>query len=262
MTGSGNDFVIFDARFDPPGELATVPVMQTLCARGTGVGADGVVFIQPSSRADYFMKYFNSDGSPAELCGNASLCSARLAVGLGMVSPDGFSFESDAGILQARIRDGEPEIDLEPVTEVRPESGIARITGEAALGYAVAGNPHLVTLCGNVEDVDLAGRGRQLRCDPSLPRGANANFVSPAGPAWRMRTFERGVEGETLACGTGAVASAILLTTWGKATGPVAITTRSGKTLTVRLRHEGDRWLPSLRGEGRLVFQGTLGELD
>ena len=261
MSGSGNDFVIFDCRSEGPGELASVPMIQRMCARGTGIGADGVVFIQPSSKANYLMKYFNSDGSKAAMCGNASLCSARLAVDLGAVPPEGFRFESDAGILGARIRDGEPEIDLEPIAEVRADSGIARQAGEEALGFVVAGNPHLVVLTPDVEKLEVVRRGGQLRRDPSLAQGANVNFVAPAGEGWAVRTYERGVEGETLACGTGAVATAILLTTWGKASGPLSLRTRSGRTLTVRLRREADRWFPSLRGEGRLVFRGELGEL-
>ena len=258
MTGSGNDFVIFDARVEAPGELQTVERIRALCARGTGVGADGVVFLERSSTADYLMRYFNSDGSRASLCGNASLCSARLAVDLGMVSPEGFTFESDAGLLQARVRDGEPEIDFEPVTIVRDDAGIPKEKGEQGLGFALAGVPHLVAACADVEAVELERRGARLRHDPGEPEGANVNFVSPEGDHWNIRTFERGVEGETLACGTGAVASAILLTVWGKASGPVVLRTRSGRSLTVTLRRDGSRWLPSLLGEGRLVFRGEL----
>ena len=262
MTGSGNDFVIFDARDLPAGELQTPRHIQALCARGTGVGADGVVFIGRSSRADYLMKYFNSDGSVAALCGNASLCCARLAVDLGIVRPDAFTFEAEGVVLAARIREGEAEIDFEPVTEVRPDAGIARERGETRLGYVLAGNPHLVAACADTGSIDVLGRGAKLRRDRSLPRGANVNFVSGDPSGWSIRTFERGVEGETLACGTGAVATAILLTEWGQASGPVALKTRSGRTLTVTLRRDGDRWLPSLRGEGRLVFRGELAEYE
>jgi diaminopimelate epimerase len=110
--------------------------------------------------------------------------------------------------------------------------------------------------------VDVAGRGRPLRHDASLPNGANVNFVSrDAGDAWRIRTFERGVEGETLACGTGAVATAILLAEAGEITGRVALNTRSGRTLSVRLARATAGWQPSLSGEARVVFEGRLGEL-
>ncbi|HXG71052.1 MAG TPA: hypothetical protein VNJ04_10645, partial [Gemmatimonadaceae bacterium] len=102
-----------------------------------------------------------------------------------------------------------------------------------------------------------------LRHHPSLKEGANVNFVVPgAAAAWAYRTYERGVEAETLACGTGAVASAILLASWGKAGDEVELTTRSGLPLTVKLRREGSAWHPSLRGQGRLVFEGILGDSD
>jgi len=262
MTGSGNDFVIFDARSEPAGELERPERIQAVSARGTGVGADGVVFLEPSSRADYLMRYFNSDGSRASLCGNASLCSARLAVELGMVEPGGFTFESDAGVLKARIREGEPEIDLEAIEVVRPELPIARRSGENRLGYAVAGVPHLVVVCDSVAKVDVEGRGRVLRHDPGQPDGANVNFLSREPDGWAIRTFERGVEGETLACGTGAVASAVLLTSWGESKGGAVFRTQSGRLLTVTLRQDTGRWLASLRGEGRLVFRGELAEID
>jgi diaminopimelate epimerase len=121
--------------------------------------------------------------------------------------------------------------------------------------------PHLGVRCNDVESVDVVGRGRPLRLDPSLAQGANVNFLSPDGSGgWLIRTYERGVEGETLACGTGAVASAILLAEAGESESPVRLRTRSGRTLTVRLRRSERGWEPSLSGEARIVFQGRLGE--
>jgi diaminopimelate epimerase len=130
------------------------------------------------------------------------------------------------------------------------------------MGYAVAGVPHLVVRVDDVATVPVAERGRPLRHEASLPGGANVNFVSrDASGAWRIRTFERGVEGETLACGTGSVATAILLREAGEVEDRVALATRSGRTLTVRLTRAQDGWHPSLSGEARLVFQGRFGEL-
>jgi diaminopimelate epimerase len=264
MSGSGNDFVFFDARDDAPGALDDPRRISALCARGTGVGADGVVFLErPQSDGTAFrIRYYNADGSHGALCGNASLCSARLAVELGAAPPDGFAFGTDAGTLTARFVDGEPEIDLEPVSGVQPATEIPRQAGEHRIGFALAGVPHLVILVDDVERADVTGRGAPLRRHPSLADGANVNFVGRAPDGWAMRTFERGVEGETLACGTGAVATAILLATWGEAdpSAPIRLRTRSGRPLTVTLRREGDLWCPSLRGEGRIVFQGALGE--
>jgi diaminopimelate epimerase len=264
MSGSGNDFVFFDVRSEPAGLLAAPDAVRRVCARGTGVGADGVVFLERSDRADFAIRYLNADGSLASLCGNASLCSTRLAAELGAADPRGMRFETGAGILAARIRDGLPEIDLQPVREVRPEApGIELAAGERRVGFALAGVPHLVILCDDVERVDVARRGPPLRAHPTLADGANVNWVSRRGAGWAIRTFERGVEGETLACGTGAVASAVLLAAWGEtAAAGTPLETRSGRTLEVALRREnGSDWLPSLRGEGRLVFRGELAEL-
>jgi diaminopimelate epimerase len=261
MSGSGNDFVVVDARRDPPGRLADPQEIQRICARGTGVGADGIVFLEPSTQGAVRLTYLNADGSRAELCGNATLCTTRLAAELGIGSADGLVIETDSGPVSARIGEWGPEIDLQPVSEVRPSAGLPLSSGERRMGYAVVGVPHLVIECDDVATVDVVGRGRPLRHDPSLPRGANANFVSHAGSGWRMRTYERGVEAETLACGSGAVAASILMTVWGEATGPVELTTKSGRVLRVRLRRSGDVWYPTLTGEGRVVFEGRLSEI-
>jgi diaminopimelate epimerase len=265
MSGSGNDFVMVDAMREPPGPLADPRVIQDVCARATGVGADGIVFLEPPSRendAAYRMTYLNSDGSRADLCGNASLCSARLATELGIVSTPEFRVETDAGILGARILPTGPEVDLQPVTDVRRTLPFRLAQGERWMGYAVAGVPHLVVRVDDVATVPVVERGRPLRHEASLPGGANVNFVShDASTGWRIRTFERGVEGETLACGTGSVATAILLRDAGEVQDQVALATRSGRTLTVRLTRARDGWQPSLSGEARLVFQGRFGEL-
>lgn len=261
MSGSGNDFIVVDAMQEPPGALGETATVQALCARATGIGADGIVFLEPSSTADYRMTYLNSDGSRADLCGNASLCSARLAMELRIVREGEFSMETDAGILGARFADGEPEVDLQVVTDVQPRLPIRLTAGETWIGYALVGVPHLVVRVDDVATVDVVGRGRPLRHDASLAHGANVNFVSTtAGGGWSIRTFERGVEGETLACGTGAIAAAILLRAEGEADDQVALTTRSGRVLRVRHTAHATGLRPSLSGEARLVFQGQFGE--
>jgi diaminopimelate epimerase len=262
MSGSGNDFVVVDAMREPAGALAEPATVRALCARATGIGADGMVFLERSETADYRMTYLNSDGSRADLCGNASLCSARLATELGIVSTTEFRVETDAGILGARFAADAPEVDLQPVRDVRPRLPFRLEPGEQWIGFAQAGVPHLTVRVDDVSAIDVVGRGRPLRFDPSLAQGANVNFVSP-DPAggWLIRTYERGVEGETLACGTGAVASAILLAESGEAGDRVALRTRSGRVLTVRLARLAGAWQPSLSGEARVVFQGQFGEL-
>ncbi|MGI9079146.1 MAG: diaminopimelate epimerase [Gemmatimonadaceae bacterium] len=262
MSGSGNDFVFFDCRSHPPGELESSGRIIDLCERRNGIGADGVGFILPSPSRAFRMRYYNADGSLGELCGNASLCSVRLATELGYAPQGSFEFESDAGTLTARMREGLPEIDLEAVTDVQPVfTPIEKSGGEADLGFALAGVPHVVITCPDVDAADVQGRGAQLRSHPALVHGANVNFLSKGPSGWSMRTYERGVEGETLACGTGAVASAILLKEWGKSDDNVSLTTRSGRALDVTLRREKGAWYPSLRGKGRIVFEGRLGQV-
>ena len=264
MSGSGNDFVVVDARTEPAGALASAGVVRSICARGTGVGADGIVFLERSDRADFRMTYLNSDGSRAALCGNASLCVANLAKKLGIAGAGDFGFETDSGIVRARV-DGEgPEIDLQPPSDLRPAIPVERRRGEERVGFVQIGVPHLVVLVDDLEAVDVPRRGAELRRHPAIGKaGANVNFVASGRPGkpWALRTFERGVEGETLACGTGAVATAVLLNAWLLATPETTLQTRSGRELRVRLRGSGASVTPSLGGEGRIVFRGEFGEL-
>src|SRR5262245_59212993 len=118
MSGSGNDFVVVDARTEPPGTLADPAVIRSICARGTGVGADGIVFLESHPSAAVRLTYLNADGSPAELCGNATLCTTRLAVELGAAPASGFDIATDSGLVAARLSEGLAEIDLQPVTHV------------------------------------------------------------------------------------------------------------------------------------------------
>jgi diaminopimelate epimerase len=181
-----------------------------------------------------------------------------------MAPAAGFLLHTAAGSLRARLRDGLPEVDLESVTEVRPDaSDLGRKAGEARLGYAVAGVPHVVVEVPDLEQIDINGRGAELRHHPALRDGANVNFVAKGRDGgFSYRTFERGVEGETLACGTGAVATAIMLSDWGESGKETTLWTRSSLPLTVSLRREKDAWFPSLRGEGRIVFEGRLRDID
>ena len=263
MSGSGNDFVFFDLRDGPAGNLESEEAIRAVSARGTGVGADGVVFLEPGTTDEIRMRYYNSDGSLGELCGNATLCSLRLANELGLVSAEEIAIHTDAGLIRARMADGLPEIDLAPVTEVLLDvPAIPMTEREAALGFARAGVPHVVIIDSDVATADILARGSKVRRDRSLRDGANVNFVTQAGDEWIIRTYERGVEGETLACGTGAVATGILLTEWGRAKSPVRLATRSGRQLEVTVRKEGSAWLPSLKGPAEIVFVGQLRDLS
>ena len=262
MSGSGNDFVFVDARREPAGPLAQPDVVGAICSRGTGIGADGVVFIEPTSIASVKLVYINADGSRADLCGNATLCMARLARELGIVSDGEFTIETDVGVLKARFRDKTPEIDLQGLQDVRLDAGIPLVAGEKRMGFALAGVPHLVIVVDDLDAVDVVGRGRPLRRHSSFKAGANVNFVqAESDGGYRYRTYERGVEAETLACGTGAVATAGLLVGWGLTKGPVRLRTRSGRELGVRFDGDGAGAKASLSGEARIIYQGRLGEL-
>jgi diaminopimelate epimerase len=259
MSGSGNDFVFFDTRREPAGPLAEPEVVGSICSRGTGIGADGICFLEPSDKAAVRLVYLNADGTRADLCGNATLCTARLARELGIVQGDReFSIETDSGVLGSRFHADQPEIDLPPVSDIRLDAGIPAASGEGRMGFALAGVPHLVIEVHDLDAVDVMGRGRPLRRHASLRAGANVNFVRelPDG-SYAYRTYERGVEAETLACGTGAVATAVLLSRWGRSSGVVSLRTRSGKNLGVRLSGA----TPSLSGEARLVYRGQLGDV-
>lgn len=273
MTGSGNDFVFFDGRHVDALLVTQPEVIRAICNRHNGIGADGLVVLEAVSPADSVdaaaahvdarIHYFNSDGTPADLCGNATLCSTMMAAELGIADARAMSLGTPAGRIVSRVIGDLPEIELQPVSEVRQSVAIDLAAGEQRIGFAIAGIPHLVVLCDDADAVDVAGRGPVLRRHPTLGSpGANVNWVSPRGDGtWRYRTFERGVEGETLACGTGAVATAVLLSAWGLGAPTVTIRTSSGRDLIVRLEANGSSWQPALRGEGRIVFRGVIGTL-
>jgi len=265
MAASGNDFVMLDGRNTSP-EAWTAEDIRAICARRTGLGADGLVFVAPGSHSGAVrMTYFNSDGSRAALCGNAALCTTRLAAHLGLANSLGMRLETDAGTFDGRCAraDERAELHLAPVSAPTDVSAVALQAGERRAALGLVGVPHLVLLVDDVTGVDVVGRGRPLRYAPALgPEGANVNFVAPGAAAgeWRMRTYERGVEGETLACGSGAVAVACTLEHWGLSTLPLALSTEGGRVLEVRAQRTGsgaydDVWLT---GEARMVFRGVL----
>ncbi|HSD30594.1 MAG TPA: diaminopimelate epimerase [Gemmatimonadales bacterium] len=266
MTGSGNDFVMVDGRVTTPDDW-TVGDIRSVCARGTGIGADGLVFVSPAaspSQAGARMVYFNSDGSRAAMCGNAALCSTRFAALLAIAPPELMRLETDAATYESRCAADGERAELHLATVAAPTTPAVRLgPGERRVGLAVVGVPHLVVVVEDLEAVDLPRRGRELRFDAALGNGgANVNFIAPTAKrsVWAMRTYERGIEGETLACGTGAVAAACLLREWRLADLPATIMTRSGLALGVRAERSRDGRYQEvwLEGQARLVFRGVL----
>lgn len=268
MTGSGNDFVFVDGRYSPVRDWPADRI-SAACDRRRGIGADGLVVLEAEADGPVRMHYFNADGGRAALCGNAALCSTRLAVRLGLASAAGMVLRTDAGELQTRCTGPGhlaeirfPAFPVPPAVDLDPAHGE---TGPAWLGDI--GVPHLIVPVTSLGAVDVPGRGRVLRFDPRYgPAGTNVNFVArltgdPEAPGWGVRTYERGVEGETMACGTGTVCAAFALARAGLAELPLRVRTGSGSVLSVSGRIEGDRcedvWLC---GEGRVVFDGVWEE--
>ncbi len=265
MTGSGNDFVMVDSRNSTP-EDWTAADLRAVCARGTGVGADGLVFVGPGSAPNAVrMTYFNSDGSRAAMCGNAALCSTRLAAHLGLANAHGMHLETDAGDYDSRCapKGDRAELHLPSVNPPVEVPGVAITDGERRAVLGIVGVPHLIVLVDDVDRLDLESRGKALRFDPALsPAGANVNFISrgEASAEWRMRTYERGVEAETLACGTGAVAAGCAIEQWGLGKLPIAVRTRSGRRLEVSARRLASGTYENvwLAGEAAIVFRGVI----
>jgi diaminopimelate epimerase len=263
MTGSGNDFVVLDGRATTA-DCWPAAQVRAICDRRSGVGADGLVILTPTAQDAVQMTYWNSDGSQGAMCGNAALCSGRLAVQLELVPAGEFCLQTDAGAVRVRSAGSgdTAEINLPDVEAPRMFNGVTPAPGERWMALLTVGVPHLVIRVEDIEAIDPVTRGRSLRFDPSVgPEGANVNFISAAGhrdEPWLIRTYERGVEGETLACGTGTVAAAIALGCLKEAVLPLTFRSRGGPELTVRAALQAQRasevWLG---GQGRLLFRGV-----
>ncbi len=267
MSGSGNDFVMLDGRHTEPKQWSAERV-RAICDRRQGVGADGLVILTPEGEARVRMDFWNCDGSRANMCGNAALCSTQLAAYLKMAPGSGMHLVTRAGTFSSRCRPepNQAELNLPDFRlPIRP-AGMEGQAGETGHSLTTVGVPHVVLEVSDLEQPALMARGRELRSDPSVgPAGANVNFVAPSTDPgrWLIRTFERGVEGETLACGTGAVAAAVALACSARGKLPLGMVTRSGRVLhiaaTLSDEMATDVWL---RGEGRLVFSGSLLDLE
>ena len=210
MTGAGNDFILLDNRGDDL-SLTTAQIAR-LCDRHRGVGADGILLLeQPGNGADFRMRYYNADGGEAEMCGNGARCFARFADrAAGPLKQ--LTFETPAGTIGAQLAGELVTLQMSQPNDLQLELEIA-IGGEKVhAAYIDSGVPHIVLPVPNIEEVDVLSLGATLRHHPMFaPRGANANFSEQRGPRTiAIRTYERGVENETLACGTGVVASALI----------------------------------------------------
>jgi diaminopimelate epimerase len=260
MSGSGNDFIVIDNRRDLIPRRGMKAFVKAVCRRGLSVGADGVIFLQRSSRANFRWHYFNADGGEAEMCGNGSRCVARFAV-LHKIAPKTLTFETLAGVIHADVGKAGVTVRLPLPSDLRLHVPLAVDGKQHDAHFFNTGVPHTVLFVDDVDAVDVARLGRAIRFHPLFaPAGTNANFVEIDAPTrLTIRTYERGVEGETLACGTGAVAAALLAALLGKARSPVTLKTRGGPPLKVGFDlDDGTVTRVELTGEARLVYEGTL----
>lgn len=272
MSGGGNDFVVFDDRDRWFPEEGRKDLVARLCRRGIGVGADAVLLLQESEEADVRMAYYNADGGEAPMCGNGAMCIARYARILEAVEDPDLTLETGSGVFRARVEDPDaPEVTLWLVPPKDLELRCPDYEGGPCerVGFLDTSTPHVVALLGSVEAVeahDVDGEGRRLRMQTRWePPGTNVNFVAVKDRRTvRMRTYERGVEAETLSCGTGATASAILTALWGLTEPPVTVLTSGGIPLVVDFTPAGEGAAPadpSLTGQGRIVYRGVVDEV-
>lgn len=263
MAGGGNDFVIFDNR---AGNITNPEALaRTMCTRRLSVGADGLILVENSGRATFRMRYFNSDGSAADFCANGTRCAARFAF-LNVIAQRKMTIETDAGMIGAEVVEQSITLSLPPPRDFRPE---LRITTDGATvrgSYILMGVPHYVIfLQGDIWAQDIEALGRVIRFHPILqPDGANVNFVLVRGRRnIDVRTYERGVEAETLSCGSGVLSSVSVSALFGRVDSPVTVRTRSGIEFQVAFRLGGsgsEQTLDELKltGDARLIYRALM----
>ena len=260
LQGCGNDFVFVDNRELALSPEAMAKMVIPVCRKAFGVGADGMMFLDPApagSNLSYIWHFFNADGSRAEMCGNGSRCAARLAYLIGL-APAKHVFGTDAGPIEADVDPNSNlvTVQLTPPKDLRLNMTIDIEQQPFTIHSVNTGVPHAVAVFDTVEEADVWQFGRAVRFHPAFaPAGTNMNFVAVTAPGHlALRTYERGVEDETYACGTGAVASAIIARELGLTGDETTITTTGGEELGVILK-DGKTYL---RGAATLVYQGRF----
>ncbi len=260
MHGAANDFVMIDDR------QGNVPwqdyvLMSLLAARRTGVGSEGIILIQHSNRADFRMRFLNPDGTEVDMCGNGARCAAWFAHKIG-AAPRSMTMETSCGLLDAEIID---ECNVKvwmPEPTARSYGMIIYVDGQRIEGdYINTGVPHFVIRTESPEAVDVEALGRAIRLHSTFaPEGVNVDFVTQReADRMSMRTYERGVEAESGACGTGAVAAAITAVEAHAGTLPMAVRTGGGFILTIDADWRNNRCTGlTLTGPVREVFKGTI----
>ncbi|KMY67256.1 hypothetical protein AAU61_10315 [Desulfocarbo indianensis] len=269
MTGTGNDFILLDNREAKLPESLISGLARAICPRGRSVGADGLICLSPSARVDpklgkvdFRWDFFNADGSSAEMCGNGGRCAARFAVDAGLAGPE-MVFDTLAGPIRAWVKGSSVKLEMVPPFGAYQDLHLEAAGQAVRLDGVNTGVPHAVLLVDDLEAAPVRELGRALRFHAHFaPAGSNVNFVAPhQGELW-VRTYERGVEDETLACGTGVVASALMTGARGLLRSPVTARVRSGETLTVYFDDKGRDGFGDvfLEGPAHYVYKGVLHE--
>ncbi|HEV7926340.1 MAG TPA: diaminopimelate epimerase [Verrucomicrobiae bacterium] len=260
MNGAGNDFVLIDNRSRQT-ELQPAQIVR-LCDRHKGVGADGVILLVPcvSGKADWAWDFYNSDGSSAEMCGNGARCFARFVRRL--TGGDGpISFETRAGVITALFKDSNVTVNLTPPKDLKLRQQVPLTLGVAKINSLDTGVPHAVLFVPDADKAMVSILGAEIRNHPHFaPKGTNVNFVQVLGQGRiRVRTYERGVEGETLACGTGVTASALITAELRAYPSPVQVQVQSGDTLEISFeRSNGQFTQVGLTGPAEFAFEGRI----
>ena len=261
MQGSGNDFILFDNRSLKLPLSVMQAWAQQLCPRAFGIGADGIIFIDyppADTSLDYIWHFYNADGSRAEMCGNGSRCVARLAYELG-IAGENQTFGTDAGPIKATIlpEENTVKVQLTKPLEQHLHMAINKENGESMeVHFVNTGVPHTVLFARDIKKIDVPTMGSSIRYNHLFaPAGTNVNFVQILDRDHiLLRTYERGVENETYACGTGACASVWTAHALDKCSSHVAVTTTGGENLEVHIEN-GEVFL---QGHAVLVYKGTL----
>lgn len=265
MSGAGNDFIVVDNR---DGHIKNgVSLAQQLCDRRWGVGADGLLLLELSTTADYRMMYFNSDGSFGGMCGNGGRCIAYYAYKQ-KIAADRHYFDALDFQYRAEVRRNTVALHMKNPTSFRKDV-VLQVSRRKIRGHFIdTGSPHFVIHAkavrpgrATLEKIDIESLGRAIRHHKLfLPGGTNVNFIELAEPnTVRLRTYERGVEAETLACGTGSIAAAVVGHLVWNLTPPISVMPKSGVSLEIDFKHGGDGVRSvTLSGPAKIVFTGTI----
>ncbi len=259
-SGSGNDFVIIDNRDKVVDEKNLKTFIEKICRRKMSVGADGFILVERSDSVDFKWRFFNSDGNPAEMCGNGARCVARFAY-LNSIAGSEMSFETDAGIVLARVTNDLVKIKMPDPVDLRTDYSLELKNSPLIISSVNTGVPHVVIIIDSINDVDVLNLGAEIRFHERFaPVGTNVNFICPQqDDVLAIRTYERGVEGETLACGTGSVAGAVVMAKKSKIKSPVKMRTKSGQHLYIYYKEkQGIFYDVYLEGDARIIYRGEL----